>query len=70
MRLDPSRVGPDAAKIAMEVIQHLALEPGAEVEVSMEINATIPGGTPENIQRTVRENARTLKFKVSDFEVG
>jgi len=70
VRLDPSRVGPDAAKIAMEVIQHLALEPGAEVEVSMEINATIPGGTPENVQRTVRENARTLKFKVSDFEVG
>jgi len=40
------------------------------VEVSMEINAIVPGGTPENVQRTVRENARTLRFKVSDFEVG
>jgi hypothetical protein len=43
---------------------------GAEVEVSLEINASLPNGAPENIQRTVRENARTLKFKVSDFEVG
>lgn len=70
VKLDPSRVGPDAGKIAMEVIQHLNLEPGAEVEVSLEINASLPNGAPENTQRTVRENARTLKFKVSDFEGG
>ena len=63
-------MGPEAAKIAMEVIQHLNLEPGSEVEISLEINANLPNGAPENVQRTVRENARTLKFKVSEFEGG
>jgi len=70
VKLDASRVGPEAAKIAMEVIQHLNLEPGSEVEISLEINANLPNGAPESVQRTVRENARTLKFKVSEFEGG
>jgi hypothetical protein len=42
--LDPLRAGADAGKIAQEVIAHLAGLPGAQVRVTLEIEATVPGG--------------------------
>lgn len=66
--LDPTRVGRDAGRIADEVIAHLAGLVGAEVEVTLEIEATIPGGAPEHVVRTVTENGRTLKFTSQGFE--
>ncbi|MER3396133.1 MAG: AAA+ family ATPase, partial [Acidimicrobiia bacterium] len=66
--LDPTRVGRDASRIAAEVIAHLAGLPGAEVQVTLEIEATIPEGTPDNVVRTVTENSRTLKFSSHGFE--
>jgi hypothetical protein len=38
------------------------------VRVSIEIEAEMPEGTPEHIQRTVSENARVLKFQAQGFE--
>jgi hypothetical protein len=38
------------------------------VRVTLEIEAEIPRGTPENVVRTVAENARTLKFNSQGFE--
>ncbi|MBI3089787.1 MAG: hypothetical protein HYY96_03895 [Candidatus Tectomicrobia bacterium] len=58
----------DAGKIAEEVIQHLAGLVGAEVEVTLEIQAKLPNGAPDHIVRTVTENCRTLKFKDHGFE--
>ncbi len=68
VQLNPERVGRDAGKIAEEVVQHLALQPGATVEVTLEIRAQMPEGAPDNIVRIVTENARTLKFTAQGFE--
>jgi hypothetical protein len=68
VRLDPARVGRDASRIAEEVIAHLAGLVGAEVNVTIEIDAKMPDGTPDNVVRTVTENSRTLKFTSQGFE--
>jgi hypothetical protein len=66
--LDPTRVGRDASRIADEVISHLEGLMGAEVTVTLEIEAKIPTGAPDNVVRTVTENSRTLKFTSHGFE--
>jgi hypothetical protein len=66
--LDPLRIGRDAGRIGEEVVQHLAGLVGAEVEVTLDISARIPGGVPDQIVRTVTENGRTLKFDELGFE--
>ena len=67
-KLDSARVGRDASRIADEVIAHLAGLVGAEVTVTIEIEAAIPSGAPDNVVRTVTENSRTLKFMSQGFE--
>jgi predicted AAA+ superfamily ATPase len=66
--LDPARTGRDAGRIADEVIAHLVGLMGSDVRVTLEIEATIPAGAPDNVVRTVTENARTLKFTSQGFE--
>jgi hypothetical protein len=66
--LDASRVGRDASRIADEVIAHLVGLVGSDVTVTLEIDADIPNGAPENVVRTVTENSRTLKFDSQGFE--
>jgi hypothetical protein len=66
--LDPTRVGRDASRIADEVIAHLSGLVGADVRVTLEIEAEIPSGAPEQVVRTVTENGRTLKFTSQEFE--
>jgi hypothetical protein len=68
VELDPTRVGRDAGRIADEVISHLAGLVGSNVTVTLEIEAEIPNGAPDNVVRTVTENGRTLKFKNQGFE--
>ena len=58
----------DASRIADEVIAHLAGLVGAEVSVTLEIEARLPGGAPDQVVRTVTENSRTLKFTSQGFE--
>jgi predicted AAA+ superfamily ATPase len=66
--LDPNRVGRDASRIADEVISHLVGQIGADVKVTLEIQAAMPSGVPENVVRIVTENGRTLKFTSHGFE--
>ena len=66
--LDPTRVGRDSSRIAEEVIAHLVGLVGATVTVTLEIEAEIPTGAPDNVVRTVTENSRTLKFTNQGFE--
>ncbi len=66
--LDPTRVGRDASRIADEVVAHLAGLMGSTVKVTLEIEAEIPSGAPENVVRTVTENSRALKFTTQGFE--
>lgn len=66
--LNPIRLSRDAGQIADEVVQHLTKLPGATVEVTIEVQAQIPAGAPDDVVRTISENCRTLKFKNFDFE--
>jgi predicted AAA+ superfamily ATPase len=66
--LDPTRVGRDASRVADEVITHLCGLVGAQVKVTLEIEAEVPSGVPDNVVRTVTENSRTLKFDTHGFE--
>ena len=69
VRLDPTRVGRDASEIAEEAIAHLVGLDGAEVTVTIDIEARLPEGASEQVVRTVTENGRTLKFEPgSGFE--
>ena len=69
VRLDPTRVVRDANQIAKEVIEHLVGLAGADVTVTIDIEARLPGGATEHVVRTVTENGRTLKFEPgSGFE--
>ncbi len=68
VRLDAVRLGRDAGRVAEEVLQHLSTLPGAECEVRLEVQVRIPKGVPDDVVRTVSENARTLKFDAAGFE--
>jgi predicted AAA+ superfamily ATPase len=66
--LSAERAGRDAGKIAEEVIAHLTGLLGANVRITLEIEADIPNGAPDHVVRTVTENSRTLKFIQAGFE--
>ncbi|MCS6914091.1 MAG: DUF499 domain-containing protein [Myxococcales bacterium] len=68
IRLDPRRVGRDASRVADEVITHLCSLMEAQVRVTLEVEAEVPSGVPENVVRTITENSRTLKFDTHKFE--
>lgn len=68
VQLNPARAGLDASRIADEVIAHLVGQSGAEVTITLEIEAWLPGGASEHLVRTVTENSRTLRFTNQGFE--
>lgn len=68
VQVNPERLGLEAGRIADEVLTHLTTQPGAQVEVSLEIKAVLPRGLAEDGQRVIRENCSTLKFASFDFE--
>jgi predicted AAA+ superfamily ATPase len=61
------RYSGDFAKVAQEVLAHLA-QSGAKVTISLSIDAVAVDGFTEQQVRTIRENATTLKFTTSEFE--
>ncbi|MFQ3617493.1 MAG: AAA+ family ATPase, partial [Cyanobacteriota bacterium] len=66
--IDATRINRDAPAIAGEVIQHLTALNGATVKITLEIEAEIPEGVPDDVVRTVTENCQTLKFNNYSFE--
>ena len=48
-----------------EVIKHLMQLNGAQVEIKLLIDTTLPNGTPVPIVRTVTENCRTLHVAIA-----
>jgi hypothetical protein len=68
VKLNPARLNRDAAQISAEVVQHLTSLLGADVDVTMEIQAHSARGIPENVVRIVSENCKTLKFQTQGFE--
>lgn len=70
VELDSARVVKEVGTIAESIIQHLEALVGADVTITLEIHADVPDGVPEQVARTVTENANTLKFGVHGFEEG
>ncbi len=66
--LDSKRLGRDAGRIAEEVVAHLAGIKGAQVRITLEIEADVPEGVDHAIVRAVSENCRTLSFNSHGFE--
>lgn len=66
--LDNTRIGRDVHRLVEEVISHLIIENGAQVEVSLEVNVTSLGGLSQQTVRTVSENCRTLHIDNFGFE--
>ena len=66
--IDAARLSRDVDVIASSVVAHLAGLLDAKVNITIEIDANIPSGAPDNVVRTVTENCRTLKFDSSGFE--
>jgi len=68
IELDAERMGSKAGQVAEEIVQHLALLEGANVRITLEIEAEVPDGVPDGVIRTVTENCRTPKFREQGFE--
>jgi hypothetical protein len=68
VRLNPLKIGGEAGKVGEEIVAHLNGLKGAQVTVTLEIDAEIPDGAPETVVRIVTENARTMKFTTQGFE--
>jgi uncharacterized protein len=60
--LNPDRVIKEVGDIVREVIEHLEGLPKSTVRVTLDIEGSVPDGVPENVQRIVLENAKTLKL--------
>jgi hypothetical protein len=58
----------NAGVVMEEVVKHLMGILGAKVNVTLEIEDTIPDGVPESTHRTILEKCCALKFKNPDFE--
>lgn len=65
--LDPVRMVRDVGEIADAVVAQLGRADGS-ISVIVEIEADAPNGFPEDVRRTVSENARTLRFTSQEFE--
>jgi predicted AAA+ superfamily ATPase len=64
--VDNARMTRELGDIVTEIVHHLTTLTGAEVDVSIEIKATVPDGISQDTQRVVLENMRTLKV-AGDF---
>ena len=58
----------EVQRIVEEVVQHLHAQPDALVELSLEINAQAPRGYSKDVERTIKENSKTLRFGAAEFE--
>ena len=66
--LNTKEVGHDVRMIVDEVLSHLTNLEGADVSVSLDINANLPNGAPHDTVRTVQENCRILGFRIKEFQ--
>jgi hypothetical protein len=67
VKLNPRMMAGNAGTIMDEVVRHLTAIYGADVQVTLEIQATLPA-VSDDIKRTIEENCRTLRFESFDFE--
>jgi hypothetical protein len=65
--VDPQKLGTTAGQIKNDILQHFNELPGVSIAVSLDIQVTIPEGTPPDIVRIVNENCNTLNIKGAEF---
>ncbi len=68
--LDPILAKKQFADLVDEVILQFTQRTGTKVKISLEIQAESPAGFTSDVQRAVKENCRTLRFKNAEFEEG
>jgi hypothetical protein len=66
--LEPVRLLRDVGDIAEAIVRQLGKAGKTEVRITLEVDADCESGFPEDVQRTVTENARTLRFESHEFE--
>ena len=66
--LDSTRVVKNIGNLMDEVVNHLMQVEGANVEIKLLVEATMPDGTPVTTVRTVTENCKTLKVESFGFD--
>ena len=70
MKINPDRYSRDIGNVTREIIDQL-VGTGAELEITIDIQATKLDGFNETEVRTISENAQVLKFDDSSgFERG
>jgi uncharacterized protein len=67
--LNPLLAKKELADIVDEVVEQFTTRVGTDVQITVEIQARSPAGFDENLQRSVKENCRALKFTSFEFEV-
>jgi len=68
VKLNPRMMAGDAGKIMEEVVAHLTSLSKAGIEVTLEIQGTMPNGVSPDTRRAITENCRTLRFDSYGFE--
>ena len=66
--LSPDRPGRDMSKIIEGIIEQLNSIEGADISITLDIHADVPGGIDNAKRRTLLENAVTLKFIDKDVK--
>lgn len=66
--LEAPRAKADFATIIDEIVLHMINNPTVSAEITIEIKADCLEGFDENTRRTVKENCKTLKFELGEFE--
>ncbi len=64
----PPQDGKRIWNIMQEVVQHLTALYGANVQVTLEIQANAPNGIPSDVVNTLKENCRSLRFESFGLE--
>jgi hypothetical protein len=60
--ISADRLSVEVATIGDEIVKHLQGLMGADVEISIDIQAKVPEGVPDDVVRTVTENTIALRF--------
>jgi len=68
IELDPIQAKKQFADLVDEVVQHFTVRPGVKVRIAIEIQAESGVGFDDGLQRIVKENCNSLRFKSSEFE--
>lgn len=68
IQIKPSAAKMHLVQVAEEIIQLLASDPNASLNITLEINSEFPSGASDQIKRAVSENASALGFKTKVWE--